>query len=94
MSYDRAYALYNYWLDHGIDFYDKKFENIVDMHIAGNGIGGVGRMGYGHPSNSLEERKNQRFLINIIPKIECDSCDFNVNSEALPQEVIEIENAN
>ncbi|MEL6942225.1 MAG: hypothetical protein AAFO82_06115 [Bacteroidota bacterium] len=58
LSYKRAYELYEFWTDYaGIEF-DPKTSEII---IAGSGVGGVGR--------SKIERKNQRFLIQIIPKI-------------------------
>lgn len=62
LSYKRAYYLYKFWQSKGIDLDQKKYHNLVDFHIAGNGTGGVGRY-------IGEEKKNQRFIINIIPKI-------------------------
>ena len=60
-SYERAYFLYQFWKDNGIDLDANKYHDLVDFQIAGNGTGGVGRF--------KDEKKNQRFIINIIPKI-------------------------
>ena len=60
-SYERAYYLYKFWKENGVDLDAKKYHDLVDFQIAGNGIGGVGRFS--------DEEKNQRFIINIIPKI-------------------------
>jgi hypothetical protein len=62
ISYNRALSLWNYWKMIGIDFEDKKYEGLIDLQIAGNGWGGVGR------DEKIEEN-NQRFLIQIFPKI-------------------------
>lgn len=57
LSYERALALYNLWISNGI-----KFDNSVcELQIAGSGVNGVGR--------SKNESENQRFLIQVIPKI-------------------------
>ncbi|WP_286388112.1 hypothetical protein [Myroides marinus] len=57
LSYERALALYNLWNNNGI-----RFDNsICELQIAGSGINGVGR--------SKNEVLNQRFLIQIVPKI-------------------------
>ena len=66
LSYRRAYHLYKYWkskLD--IDFDSKEYHDIIEFQIAGMGFGGVGRFPYIYGGNA----KNQRFIINIIPKI-------------------------
>ena len=60
-SYERAYYLYKFWQQEGIDLDDDKYHDLVEFQIAGNGIGGVGRF--------EDQEKNQRFIINIIPKI-------------------------
>jgi len=67
LSYERALALHIHWkVKLGIDFDAPKYHDIIEFQIAGNGIGGVGRI----PGVTLnEEKKNQRFLINVIPKI-------------------------
>ena len=66
LSYERALALYIHWKDNmGIDFDAPEYHDIIEFQIAGNGTGGVGRFEGGE----MEEKKNQRFLINVIPKI-------------------------
>ena len=62
LSHKRAYHLYKFWQRKGIDLDKEEYHDLVDFHIAGNGTGGVGRF-------KLDETKNQRFIINIIPKI-------------------------
>ena len=67
LSYQRAYSLYKYWRDNlGIDFDAKKYHDLIELQIAGNGTGGVGRL---VSDDSGYNRKNQRFIINIIPKL-------------------------
>ena len=61
LSYLRALSLKNYWKQKGIDFESNKYNGLIDLQIAGNGWGGIGR-----ESNDIE---NQRFLIQIFPKI-------------------------
>ena len=64
LSYNRAYSLWNYWRkDLGIDFELLQYNGLIDLQIAGNGWGGVGRV---EPDNS---EQNQRFIIQIMPKI-------------------------
>lgn len=58
LSYERALSLYRLWQEEGIDFDPNRFE----IMISGSGSGGVGR----DPRN---EANNQRFLIQVIPKI-------------------------
>jgi outer membrane protein OmpA-like peptidoglycan-associated protein len=75
LSYQRAYNLWAYWKSIGIDFEANKYKGLVDLQIAGNGWGGVGRF-QRDPENFMEnETKNQRFIIQIVPKI------GNTNSE-------------
>ncbi|MDI9358311.1 MAG: hypothetical protein QM528_05150 [Phycisphaerales bacterium] len=65
LSYKRALSLWEYWRDYdNIDFEAPQFisNNIVDLQIAGNGWGGVGR-------DTKVETNNQRFLISLFPKI-------------------------
>jgi len=70
LSFKRAYYLYKYWKENlNIDFDDERYHNLIDFQIAGNGIGGVGRFPKNSINNYASERKNQRFIINIIPKI-------------------------
>jgi hypothetical protein len=62
LSYQRAYNLYKFWRDElNIDFDGTSYHELVEFQIAGNGIGGVGRLD--------NETANQRFIINIVPKI-------------------------
>ena len=68
ISYNRAYSLYKFWkkeLD--LDFDSKKYHDLIEFQISGNGIGGVGRVSA--EKNKTFNTKNQRFIINIIPKI-------------------------
>lgn len=58
LSYERALALFQLWNQQGISF----DPNRVEVIISGSGAGGVGR-------ESSAEEKNQRFLIQIMPKI-------------------------
>jgi outer membrane protein OmpA-like peptidoglycan-associated protein len=59
LSYQRALSLYQFWKQNNIDF----DPNFCDLQIAGSGIRGIGRF------SGNDEQKNQRFLIQIIPKI-------------------------
>lgn len=61
LSYKRALELRNHWKSKGIDFEAGVYEELVDLQIAGNGWGGIGRLPL--------EVDNQRFLIQIFPKI-------------------------
>jgi len=75
LSYQRAYNIWGYWKSIGIDFEASKYKGLIDLQIAGNGWGGVGRFER-DPQNFMEnETKNQRFIIQIVPKI------GNTNSE-------------
>jgi len=69
LSYKRAYNLWNYWRSYGIDFESDKYKDIIDLQISGNGWGGVGRFPRDPENNMENETKNQRFIIQIIPKI-------------------------
>jgi hypothetical protein len=75
LSYQRAYSLWLYWKNMGIDFEAKKYEGLIDLQIAGNGWGGVGRFERDPQNFMKNETKNQRFIIQIVPKI------GNTNSE-------------
>lgn len=66
LSYKRAFNLWKYWRDMGIDFEKEEYEGLIDLQIAGNGLGGVGRIPF---TSVYYEEKNQRFIIQIIPKI-------------------------
>lgn len=71
LSYERAYSLYNFWKPI-IDFDDTTYQKFLDFQIAGNGIGGIGRVEKTYIAGKLdenEEMKNQTFLIQIIPKV-------------------------
>lgn len=57
LSYARAKAIYDFWKSSNIKFDPE----IVEVIISGSGIGGVGR----HKS----EKKNQRIMIQILPKL-------------------------
>ncbi|MFC5272001.1 hypothetical protein [Adhaeribacter terreus] len=73
LSYQRALALYDYWKTNRIvDFDHKAYHQTIELVIAGTGYGGVGR--YNPDKRNLtignnEEKLNQRFLIQIIPKV-------------------------
>jgi len=75
LSYKRAYYLYKYWKEKlKIDFDSKEYHNVIEFQIAGMGFGGVGRFPYIGPRKENGKwlkgnTKNQRFIINIIPKI-------------------------
>ena len=69
LSYKRAYNLWNYWKELGIDFEDDQYKDLIDLQIAGNGWGGVGRFPRDSDNFFKSEIKNQRFIIQIIPKI-------------------------
>ena len=69
LSYDRSYNLWKAWKQNGIDFEAEKYKGLIDLQISGNGWGGVGRFKR-DPSNFFKnETKNQRFIIQIVPKI-------------------------
>lgn len=59
LSYERSLALFRFWEQHAIRFDPA----ICEVQIAGSGIGGVGRY------SGKNEFKNQRFLIQVVPKI-------------------------
>jgi outer membrane protein OmpA-like peptidoglycan-associated protein len=61
LSYQRALALRNYWRSKGINFEAPKYKDLIDLQISGNGWGGVGR--------DPVDINNQRFIIQIFPKI-------------------------
>lgn len=64
LSYKRAWELWKYWKnDKFINFEDSKYNGLIDLQISGNGWGGIGRL----PKE--QEENNQRFLIQIFPKI-------------------------
>jgi hypothetical protein len=57
LSYERSLALYSLWKSAGI----RLDASTCELQIAGSGTAGLGR--------SRNEAQNQRFLIQIIPKI-------------------------
>ena len=59
LSYARAWAVKKLWDTNNIDL----DPSICEIQISGSGPGGIGR----YPKN--EDKKNQRILIQIIPKI-------------------------
>lgn len=62
LSYQRAYSLFKLWdRTNTIDMQNEKNEILV----VGSGEGGVGRY-----TKASEEKKNRRFIIQIIPKID------------------------
>ena len=69
LSYNRALHLWMHWRDRGINFEHPKYKDLIDLQISGNGWGGVGRFERKFPKDYLTEEKNQRFIIQIIPKI-------------------------
>ncbi|MEM6631700.1 MAG: OmpA family protein [Bacteroidota bacterium] len=58
LSYERALSLVRLWKEQGVRFDPNRFE----VMISGSGEGGAGR-------DPIDEERNQRFLIQIIPKI-------------------------
>lgn len=60
LSYERALSLYKFWKEQGVDMED---EENIELIIAGSGAGGVPR------ESPNWSKKNQRFLIHIIPKV-------------------------
>lgn len=79
LSYERALALYRFWGTQGINF----DPNRVEIIISGSGEGGVGR-------DPGEESNNQRFLIQIIPKIgELKAIDYSNVPNSFGQDSVE-----
>jgi outer membrane protein OmpA-like peptidoglycan-associated protein len=72
LSYRRALALYNFWQASGIQF----DTSVCEVIISGSGTGGVGR----YPAQ--EERKNQRFLIQMLPKVGAEGFEQTTADEA------------
>lgn len=58
LSYNRALALYNFWKDKGLNFYD--FGDRCEIIIAGSGYFGISR--------DKNERLNRRFTLQITSK--------------------------
>jgi outer membrane protein OmpA-like peptidoglycan-associated protein len=59
LSYERALSLYKFWKKYKVNL----DPSVCEVIISGSGIEGVGRF------KGSDEYKNQRFLIQIIPKI-------------------------
>jgi outer membrane protein OmpA-like peptidoglycan-associated protein len=59
LSYQRALAVQKLWNNRNIRF----DQSVCEIQVAGSGIGGIGRF----PRN--QESRNQRILIQIVPKI-------------------------
>lgn len=59
LSYKRAWAVQKLWQQRGI----MPDQSVCEIQIAGSGTGGIGRFSH------TEEIKNQRILIQIVPKI-------------------------
>ena len=68
-SYRRAYNLWDYWRGLNIDFESEKYDGLIDLQISGNGWGGVGRFTRDPDNFYKNEANNQRFIIQIVPKI-------------------------
>jgi len=60
LSYKRALSLYKLWKENGIEFNPEKN---IEIQIAGSGTDGV------REYSGENERKNQQFLIHIVPKM-------------------------
>jgi len=63
LSYMRAFNLFQFWKEQGYDFSSENLQDIIDLQISGNGLGGVGRY------STEEEHRNQSFIIQILPKL-------------------------
>jgi len=68
-SYRRAYNLWNHWKYKEIDFESGNLRDMIDLQIAGNGLGGLGRFPKLENDQEKSEMRNQRFIIQIVPKI-------------------------
>lgn len=64
LSYKRALSLYYLWKRNGISFEKSQCE----VQISGSGIRGRGRFNE-DGNNPMDEVKNQRIIIQIVPKI-------------------------
>lgn len=69
LSYRRAYHLWQYWKESGIEFESEKYKGLIDLQISGNGWGGIGRFENDPDNSYINEKRNQRFIIQIVPKI-------------------------
>ncbi len=81
LSYERALSLFRLWEQQGITF----DPNRVEVMISGSGEGGFGR-------DMVNEEKNQRFLIQIIPKIgELNAIQYDELSDSLQVDSLTID---
>jgi hypothetical protein len=69
LSYNRSLSLWDRWKSIGIDFENEKYRGLVDLQISGNGWGGIGRFERDKENGLINEYKNQRFIIQVVPKI-------------------------
>ena len=60
LSYKRALSLFNYWKSRGIDFRDLGAQ--CEIILAGSGY-------FGYSRDTLDERKNKKFTIQITSKV-------------------------
>lgn len=65
LSYRRAKSLFEFWKKNNIIF----DPTICEIMIAGSGVAGIGRYSYDPLNRYQEERKNQRILVQVVPKI-------------------------
>ena len=59
LSYKRAWAVQKLWQERGV----MPDQEVCEIQISGSGTGGIGRY------QGFDEKKNQRILIQIVPKI-------------------------
>lgn len=64
LSYRRAKSLFEFWQKNKIIF----DPDVCEIMIAGSGTAGIGRYVF-DPPLYLEERRNQRILVQVVPKI-------------------------
>ena len=73
LSYRRAYEVYQIWKK-GSKENILSFMDNTEVLVAGSGVDGVGR----YPA--AEEKRNQRFLIQIIPKFRIKTATTSTES--------------
>jgi len=65
LSYWRAKSLYEFWKrDLQFDLDNPRYHKVLELSIGGVGVGGVDRF----TGSMEEEKKNQRIIIQIVPK--------------------------
>jgi outer membrane protein OmpA-like peptidoglycan-associated protein len=74
LSYLRARSIYEFWKNRSINFDPE----ICEVMLSGSGLGGVGRF------SGQDEFKNQRILIQIVPKLS----KFKANDASLKASVL------